>query len=406
MQVSMIKLKQKLLEKKAKGRNMEVKITYLKKDYYKNQQSIPEIKKILKEKFTDLSNESFKVCLRQTEYKVCYELSKNENWTFLIISKNGETKENAEVLSKVIKEIAEGDIKKFYNIFQVYDGVSKYYCIQSFEILGELERRLRELIYNIMLKIYGIEWYKETFHEELKRKLKGNLKNNIDSYLIENALNELDYSDMIIYLFDERRFFSIDDMVDSSDSLENSLNKMNKEDIVSYIMQSKKTCIWNKCFSNIEIKISKKDLDDIRKYRNIVAHNKKLQYIEYQDNKQRAKCFINKVLKVTKDIDETRFNEKNRIAQLGDIALSFDETLGKVNGSNSVRELSKMTRKLLKSLYYKQSIQFLQLQKCSLKAASFSVKAPVPLINDETRRQIASLSVKAPFQLISNETKS
>ena len=66
---------------------------------------------------------------------------------------------------------------------------------------GEFERRLRELLYLVVIKTYGEDWFEETFEKELSDDVKSRLGAN-KKQIIESALEELTYEQLIRYIFE------------------------------------------------------------------------------------------------------------------------------------------------------------------------------------------------------------
>ena len=83
------------------------------------------------------------------------------------------------------------------NIVISYDEVLQLYCCKLMPLFGEFERRTRELVYITIIKIFGIEWFDNSFSKSLQDTLK--VKAN-KSKLVENALNELTYEQLKLYL--------------------------------------------------------------------------------------------------------------------------------------------------------------------------------------------------------------
>ena len=63
-------------------------------------------------------------------------------------------------------------------------------------LFGIFERRIRELVYITIIKIFGVDWYDNSFSQSLQDSLKG--KGN-KTKMVESALNELTYEQLKEY---------------------------------------------------------------------------------------------------------------------------------------------------------------------------------------------------------------
>lgn len=59
--------------------------------------------------------------------------------------------------------IIQGEHRKTWNIVISYDEVSQLYCCKLMPLFGIFERRIRELVYITIIKIFGVEWYDNSF---------------------------------------------------------------------------------------------------------------------------------------------------------------------------------------------------------------------------------------------------
>lgn len=77
------------------------------------------------------------------------------------------------ILILQLNRLIQGEHRKIWNIVISYDEVSQLYCCKLMPIFGIFERRIRELVYITIIKIFGIEWYDNSFSQSLQDLLKG-----------------------------------------------------------------------------------------------------------------------------------------------------------------------------------------------------------------------------------------
>lgn len=74
----------------------------------------------------------------------------------------------AKYLDSVTNRLIQGEHRKTWNIVISYDEVSQLYCCKLMPLFGIFERRIRELVYITIIKIFGVEWYDNSFSKSLQ----------------------------------------------------------------------------------------------------------------------------------------------------------------------------------------------------------------------------------------------
>lgn len=74
----------------------------------------------------------------------------------------------AKYLDSVTNRLIQGEHRKTWNIVISYDEVSQLYCCKLMPLFGIFERRIRELVYITIIKIFGVEWYDNSFLNSAK----------------------------------------------------------------------------------------------------------------------------------------------------------------------------------------------------------------------------------------------
>lgn len=214
-----------------------------------------------------------------------------------------------------------------------YDAVSEYYCNKIYPKLNILERNLRKLLFNIYIVNFGRDYYKATVGEELQGKIKGVI--NTDSSKGEKDQIKAEYKTSTKKEAEEierlQRFFYSFEYNDiqkllftpswtSADEAEKSkfldehadLSELSDEELREAFSKYVPRSDWERFFSNkIIISDIRELIEQIRLYRNSVAHFKFFYKAEYDEcNKlvNRLNSAIVKAIKITEDKD---FAEKN-----------------------------------------------------------------------------------------------
>ena len=229
-----------------------------------------------------------------------------------------------------------------------YDAVSEYYCNKIYPKLNILERNLRKLLFNIYIVNFGRDYYKATVGEELQGKIKGVI--NTDSSKGEKDKIKAEYKTSTKKEAEEierlqRFFYSFEyndiqkllftpswttaDEAEKTNFLEKhtDLSDLSNEELRDAFSKYVPRSDWERFFSN-KIKISDiKDLiEQIRLYRNSVAHFKFFYKAEYDEcNKlvNRLNSAIVKAIKITEDKDFLQKNAETLSEALKDVLAGF-----------------------------------------------------------------------------------
>lgn len=219
------------------------------------------------------------------EYNIKKSLS-NKNIRLQVNTlKETETKLEADHLSLLKRGFRNGIHRKNYKIIIIYDGSSEYYCNKLYKFLAKYERNLRRFIYIITLSAFGNKWVEETFSKEIKAEVssKGVNKNKH----IEMALECFDFQTYIDYLFTKRSEIELEDIIEEINQFSYD-KKFDKNELINILSKGKKVSLWEKLFDEYSIDILEKEIDDIRKIRNVVMHNKEINDIQFEEYKKSA----------------------------------------------------------------------------------------------------------------------
>lgn len=234
---------------------------------------------------------------KKTSYEVYAELSNEEhNMVYLKIMCDEKPAKAAEILDKASIIITKGYHRKDYYIIKTYDEASHSFCCRMMSHFGIFERRMRELIYLTIIKLFGAEWFDKTFEATLQNELKGKSGINAKN-LIENVLEELTYNQLEAYLFKELELVSTKELLNNELS-EEKIHKLSKEEIISYINSSRPLSLWERFFGKYKnLSSIKEDIKYLREYRNKVMHHKTFTYEEFT-------CVRKKLNKVNRNLEK------------------------------------------------------------------------------------------------------
>ena len=217
-------------------------------------------------------------------------------------------KAEAEILEKIKKDIRKSEHRVNYYITICYDGSAEYYCSKLMISLAIFERNLRQFLYLILISLYDIEWLDRFISKEVIDDIKKKNNNNINK-LVEKGLEYFTFQNYIKCLFTPRNLKSIEEMIKEVND-ENEKEGVTKEDIVKIINNNTEKTMWEVIFNDIKIEFSGEDINNIRKIRNEVVHNKEMTSQKYEKYKKIINESNKKIKMVITKIEEEKYREK------------------------------------------------------------------------------------------------
>lgn len=325
---------------------MQVKYIFLRKNNKENDKgaSAVTIKEMFGLLFANVTKNSFDLEIDNDFHTITYKYSnkRNTDTYYLSLSVEGTQFQCARILNEVNLLLTKGTHRKDYNIILSFDGVSLYFCNKVYPKLNLFERKMRELIFNILVKAFGIDWFDATNSSELKADLAS--KGMKQSDLIERALYEMTISQLEMYLFTPYREVDINTVIDN-DLSQSVINAKTKEEIINVLDKCRAKCLWDRFFDNrIQINNLQSKLVEIRLYRNSVAHSKYF----YKKDYDKCNRLLNKLLKqIDKAIDEIEIRTFSK-TDIDESLSVFSETIGIIyqgilgNITPAIKEFSKV----------------------------------------------------------------
>lgn len=273
-------------------------------------------------------------------FKYTFQESKNNSVRLKISTiKDKATRNNAKELDYLKNIIRNGKHRKNYRIIIVYDEASEYFCSKLTNFISKFERRLRKIIYILNLAAYGNKWIEETFSEEIQKAV-AEVENNKNRH-IEMALECFTFQDFIDYLFTKRYEVELEEVIYSAKNIANN-PESSKEDIIKILNKAKKTSLWDKLFSGYELEFLETDIEEIRKIRNDVMHNREISASDFYYYKDLLISNNKKIKKAILNIEHEKYGYEVNMA---DILYSFNETMF------SREKISKAIEKAMSSLH-------------------------------------------------------
>ncbi len=291
-----------------------------------------KIKDMLKSLFSDVSDNSFSyIADDNSPHFLEYQLSeKDKKAYFQIISAESEASA-AHTLSCIREIISKSQHRKDVLIICSYDEASLSYCCRLMKPMGIFERHLRELMYLITTKAFGVDWVEQTFPEEMINGLKARTKGRLNNEkLTESAFEFLDYGEITSYLFDQRYFDCLPEQLIEEKLSDKSLKNLSKDEIIAIISSHRKTTLWDKLFSNIN-GISEETIGKIREYRNDVMHHHTLNDTNYKKIQKEVRKADKIIIQAIADIENKIYTEEDTKIVFSSIGYALSEMMRTIN---------------------------------------------------------------------------
>ena len=180
-------------------------------------------------------------------------------------------------------------VAKCFSIIVAYDETSQQLCTKLYPPLSSFERKLRCLVYEILVKFYGGEWYKKTISDLINtcdqiKKINEDIRRCAGQSgvnYIETALEQMTYENLIKYLFDRNPPKPYSEIIET-DLSDDKIQTMTKDELVSAIQRSRAKSLWEKLFYEYtELDELEAEIRTIQNLRNQVMHAKTISYEDY-----------------------------------------------------------------------------------------------------------------------------
>ncbi len=275
-------------------------------------------------------------CFLEEDKNVCdvsFVISTVEKITYLdvIVSGKGRSK-LISCLEFIQEKLFSSGVRQYYIEIVSYDSISEFYCNKTYVKLNALERNLRKLLFNIYILHFGKDYYSATMNIDLQKKIKGVIGSNnnreyqkrIKELYNVNADNaeaiirlqqffySLEFGDIQKFLFTPS-WTSVDKEERQKFLTENKdLSELSDKELRKAFKEFTPKSDWERFFScKINILEIEKTIDEIRRYRNAVAHLKFFYKDDYLKSNELILELNKAILKAIKLTEEKDFAEKN-----------------------------------------------------------------------------------------------
>lgn len=187
----------------------------------------------------------------------------------------------------------------------LWDDIGRYYATLAYPLINEIENLMRKLISKFMLVNVGMNWSKESIHNDLFSKI----ENFKDEALYLNDLFKLDFIQLSEVLFKKKRDISLEDI--DRLLLKTEFSKDDQEKIKKYMPKSN----WEKYFSSV-VGVDAPDLEKkwtiLYDFRNKVAHNRFLTKSEFDQVSGLSKQVKQIMVEALNKLGELDLNQDDR----------------------------------------------------------------------------------------------
>lgn len=270
-----------------------------------------------KEDNLDIINSgTFKIKNNNENVDVCFKYHNVWSNYYLDIIVKSRKKQDAINILEVVNSSLIGKENNFDSSFVSivsYDYISEYYCNKLFPYLNEFERKLRKVLFSIYTLNFNLEYYSATTSEEfqkgLKKKSKISKDDNIskqDCY-IKLGFYSLNYSDINKLLFTKSTTLKEEQKLQKFLVENQDLTKLSDSEIREAFKLCSNKTDWERFFGDKNFDENfQQILNDIRNFRNNIAHCKfisKEQYKNCIDILKKTTKSLDSAIKITEEKD-------------------------------------------------------------------------------------------------------
>lgn len=267
--------------------------------------------------------------------------------TYLDVVVEGKSRsQNIKCLECIHETLQNSGIRSDYIIITSYDAVSEYYCNKIYPKLNELERNLRRLLYNIYSVNFGRDLYRATISSDVQNKAKNLIRakgKGKESINLQEFFYSLEFSDIQSILFTpnwtEYDIRKREKFLSEHEDLSKLTDQELREAFSNYLPKSDWERFFSEKISDIDVQSS---IEEIRKFRNSVAHCKFFYKDSYSKCNVAVKQLNKAILGAIEETEEKDFAWKYHEA-LSNAINRMQDTLDQIRKtiSESVAELSR-----------------------------------------------------------------
>ena len=283
------------------------------------------IKSLLDKRFHDVTDQTFGFDLKNKTYNIEYSINVKNKFVALTLLYGESRICDAEVLSNVFDELYHTDAHKGFYIIILHDDLSELLCRKAYPHLGKFERSIRELIYIILLKAFGPKYVDKTIIKENRDRYKINT-----AKLIETCLYELTLAQLNEFLFAPYAEKSPIDIANTYTKTQ--LSVLEKSEALELLEACYPVNLWNRLFKKTLSFDLAETIENIREYRNDIAHNKIFHYKDYKEFQKSIVSATKEIEAAIKTVEEKRIDIESvylRISQMQDFFKELNQQFAK-----------------------------------------------------------------------------
>lgn len=256
-------------------------------------------------------------CISDIVFKAVFSLYNAGESTYLDIKVEGKAKvQIIKCLEYIEETLFSSGIEDDYICVISYDAVSEYYCNKIYPKLNTLERKLRRLLYNTYIVNFGLEYYEQTIIKDVKDNAKKRIGKNGNKQEKRNKefFEYVDFGDIQRVLFtvtwneyDEKQKQKF---LDAHPDLSELSDEVLRDKFSEFSPKSD----WKRFFAHKtdDTIMVENTINEIREFRNQVAHCKHFSSDEYKECAAAIKKLSRAIDQAIKITEERDFEQKNR----------------------------------------------------------------------------------------------
>ncbi len=251
------------------------------------------------------------------QYQVNFEVFSVQDATYVNTIVNSNTKAQAiKCLEEIQTRLLSPEINKDYLAIISYDAISKYYCDRIYPKLNDLERNLRHLLFKTYIVNFGRNYFADV-DEDLQNKIKDNIRakgsdRKKEDIRLQQFFYSFEFADVRKLLFTPR--WTVTDEIQKQKFLKkhSDLTQLSDEELRIAFDSFTPKSDWEKFFSTKIVGIDvKRILEEIRKYRNSIAHCKFFDKKAYLYSNSAINTMNKSIITAIKITEEEDFINKN-----------------------------------------------------------------------------------------------
>lgn len=315
----------------------------------------------------------------------CAVSSRSSN-SSIILSADDYKKNSILAIEYATNKIIKGEHRKDFYITKSYDEISQHLAEPLYKQLTLFERKLRRLIYEIVIKSFGGKWFEKTFYQqkELVDKIsKSSHKNIVKEF--ENILEEMTYNDLTSYLFTKVPSKELESMLNDEFS-QDSISNSSKDDLARAIELLRPYSLWDRLFANnTELGGLQEEIHSIQDIRNKVMHAKTISYKDFSNSKKTLNTWI---LKLDNEYEYIK-NHEYSSSDIWQIMNSFNAT------AEAIKDVLKPSLEILASIQTEFSSVITETLK-SIASVDYSWIDGLKSISKDISNMISNLNIGLP----------